>query len=147
MLFSSLPAFAAIRPENATMLLRSTAFVCALTAGAAAYGDELKRVTVHDLAPGSHVEFTNADRVYRAEVTDPTTGEAKLTASSDGVKFSAPRTVFLLGATQGQVAESGGITFVKMNQLQAGLRVELGLGSLEQQDRYLTDPIRSIRVE
>jgi hypothetical protein len=31
--------------------------------------------------------------------------------------------------------------------LQAGLRLELGLGSLEQQDRYLTEPIRSIRVE
>ena len=129
------------------MLLRSTAFVCALTAGAAAHGDELKRVTLHDLAPGSHVEFTTADRMYRAEVTNPATGEAKLAASTDGVKFSEARTVYLLGATQGQVAESGGITFVKMNQLQAGLRLELGFGSLEQQDRYLTEPIRSIRVE
>ena len=129
------------------MLLRSTAFVCALTAGAAAHGDELKRVMVRDLSPGSHVEFSTADHVYRAEVTDPATGEAKLAASTDGVKFSEPRTVFLLGATQGQFAESGGLTFVKMNQLQAGLRLELGFGSLEQQDRYLTEPIRSIRVE
>ena len=129
------------------MLLRGTALVCAITAGAAAHGDEIKRVVLHDLPAGSKLEFATSDRIYRAEVTNPATGEAKLAASADGIKFSEARTVFLLGATQGQNAEAGGQMFVKMDQVQTGLRLELGLGSLEAQDRYLTDPIRSIRVD
>jgi hypothetical protein len=35
---------------------------------------------------------------------------------------------------------------VKMNQLQTGLCVELGVGSLDQRDRRLTEPLRWIRV-
>ena len=54
------------------------------------------------LNPGSRFEISTTDRVYRGEMVDPTTGEARLAASRDGVQFSEPQTVFLLGATQGR---------------------------------------------
>jgi hypothetical protein len=129
------------------MLLRSTTLLCALLATTLARADELKRLAVGELAAGSRVEIATSDRVYRAEIANPSTGEARLAASTDGVTFSEPKTVFLLGSTQGRVSEAGGVMLVKMNQLQTGLRLELGVGSMEQRDRYLTEPIRSLRVE
>jgi hypothetical protein len=53
----------------------------------------------------------------------------------------------VLGATQGQPADSGGLMLVKMHQLQTGLRMELGIGSLEEHDRRVTEPIKTIRIE
>ena len=129
------------------MLLRSTTLLCALLATTLARADEVKRLAVGELATGSRVEIATSDRVYRAEIANPSTGEARLMASTDGVKFSEPLTVFLLGSTQGRVPEAGGVMLVKMNQLQTGLRLELGVGSMEARDRYLTEPIRSLRVE
>ena len=63
------------------------------------------------------------------------------------MKFSQPITVFLLGATQGRAPEAGGLMLVKMNQLQTGMRLELGVGSLDANQRFVTEPIQDIRVE
>ena len=104
-------------------------------------------MNLNNLTPGSRFEIATNDRFYRAEIVDSTTGEARLAASTDGVRFTEPRTVFLLGATQGRSTEAGGLMLVKMNTLQTGLCVELGLGSLDQRDRQLTEPVRSIRVQ
>ncbi len=100
-----------------------------------------------NLNSGSRFEIATTDRVYRGEMVDPTTGEARLSASRDGVQFSEPATVFLLGSTQGRQAEAGGLMLVKMNQLQTGMRVELGLGSLQESDRCVTEPIQSLHVD
>ena len=37
--------------------------------------------------------------------------------------------------------------FVKMNKVQTGLRLELGVGSLDEKDRAVTEPVRSIQME
>ena len=128
------------------MLLRCGALVCALAVQAVADGGELSRLTVGELSPGSRLEITTTDRVYQGEIVDPTTGETRMSASWDGVRFTEPRTVFLLGATQGRYAEAGGLMLVKMNQLQRGMRMELGVGSLHERNRHLTAPVRSIEV-
>lgn len=134
--------------ENATMSLRLTALFCALTVGAlSARADDVAHVKVGDIARGSRLEFSTTGHVYRGEMVDPATGEVRLAASTDGVRFTAPQTVFLLGATQGRAPEAGGLMLVKMNQLQTGLCMELGVGSLNESDRRLTEPLRSIRVE
>jgi hypothetical protein len=129
------------------MLLRSTALLCALAAGAIARGDDVKQITLGNLNPGSRFEISTTDRVYRGEMVDPTTGEARLAASRNGVEFSQPQTVFLLGSTQGRQAEAGGLMLVKMNQLQTGMRVELGLGSLQDSDRCVTEPVRALHLD
>jgi hypothetical protein len=129
------------------MLLRSTALLCALAATAIARGDDVRQIQLGNLNPGSRFEISTTDRVYRGEMVDPTTGEARLAASRNGVQFSQPQTVFLLGATQGRQAEASGLMLVKMNQLQTGMCVELGLGSLEESDRCITEPVRALHVD
>jgi hypothetical protein len=129
------------------MSLRLTACVCALFVSAGVRADDVSRVKLSDLARGSRFRITTAEQVYRGELLDPKTGEAKLAVSDDGQQFSPPRIVYVLGATQGQDVESGGLTLVKMHQLQTGLRMELGVGSLEEQDRRVTEPIKAIRIE
>jgi hypothetical protein len=120
--------------------------MCALFASAVARADDSSSIKLRELARGSRFRIATADRVYRGELVDPKTGEAQLAVSDDDQQFSQPRTVYLLGATQG-LSESGGLTLVKMNQLQIGLRMELGVGSLDQRDRRVTEPIKSIRID
>jgi hypothetical protein len=129
------------------MLLRNTALLCALAAAANARADDVKQIRLENLNPGSRFEISTTNRVYRGEMVDPTTGEARLAASRDGAQFSEPQTVFLLGATQGRQAQAGGLMLVKMNQLQTGMCIELGLGSLQDADRCVTEPVRSLHID
>jgi hypothetical protein len=144
LIFSS--AFA-LSTRSIIMLIRSTAFLCALAAVTMARAGDVGQVNLSEMQPGSRFEISTADLVYRGELINPATGEAHLAASRNGTQFSEPQTVFLLGATQGRTAEAGGLMLVKMNQLQTGLCVELGLGSLQEADRYLTAPIQSLHME
>jgi hypothetical protein len=129
-----------------TALFCAVTFCCAFADGRIARSNEVKHLMLSEMAPGSQFEITTNDRIYRGEMVDAATGEVRLAASLDGVRFTEPRTVFLLGATQGRAPETGGLMLVKMNTLQTGLCVELGLGSLSERDRQLTQPVRSIRV-
>jgi hypothetical protein len=129
------------------MFTRSFALVCAVLSGATVWGGEVNNLTVSDLAAGSRLEIATLDRVYRAEVVDPTSGETRMTVSSSQGPTAEPATVFLLGATQGRMAEAGGLMLVKMGQVHPGLRIELGVGSLDEHNRVLTEPVKSIRVD
>ncbi|HEY2761813.1 MAG TPA: hypothetical protein VGI75_13750 [Pirellulales bacterium] len=129
------------------MTLRLAVVFCALGIASMAKAGDLERVKLSDIPAGSFFEFTTADHVYQGLLVDPSTGEVQLKASKDGQQFTAPRTMFLLGATQGRQADANGIMLVKMNQLQTGMSIELGVGSLDQRDRQMTEPVRSIRVE
>lgn len=128
------------------MSLRLTACVCALFASSAARADDVSSIKLGDLARGSRFRIATAEQVYRGELIDPATGETKLAVSDDGQQFSPPRIVYVLGATQAQSADSG-LMLVKMNRLQTGLRMELGVGSLDERDRRVTEPVKSIRIE
>jgi hypothetical protein len=129
------------------MSLRLITCVCALLASAAARADDVSSVKLSELARGSRFRIATAEQVYRGELIDPATGETKLAVSDDGQQFSPPRIVYVLGATHGQSADSGGLMLVKMNRLQAGLRMELGIDSLDERDRRVTEPVKSIRIE
>jgi hypothetical protein len=129
------------------MTLRLAVVFCALAVGSVVSAGDVSRVKLSEIPAGSFFEFATADHVYQGLLVDPATGEAQLKASTDGQKFTEPQTVYLLGATQGRQADANGIMLVKMNQLQTGMSVELGVGSMDERDRRLTEPVRSIRVE
>jgi hypothetical protein len=129
------------------MLKRPAAFLLLLFIATAVRANDVKRLVVSDLAPGSRFELVTADHIYRGQCVDPTTGETRLAVSDDGVQFSSPHTVFLLGATQGPQSEAGGLMLVKMNQVQTGMRLELGVDSLSQDHRRVTERVSAIRVE
>lgn len=136
------------------MLLRCAITCCAVSFGAVNYsfGDESRagecdRLCIKDLKPGDLLEVVTSDAIYRAQLLDPTTGETRMVASSDGLEFSQPHTVYLLGATQGRNADAGGLMLVKMNEVKKGMRLELGVGSLGQADRRITQTVQSIRVD
>jgi len=108
---------------------------------------DVSSIKLSDLARGSKFRIATTEQVYRGEIVDPTTGETKLAVSDDGQQFSPPRVVYVLGATQGQSTDSGSLMLVKMNQLQTGLRMELGIGSLDERDRRVSEPVKAIRIE
>src|SRR5215813_592156 len=83
-------AFALSTRENVTMLVRSTVLLCALAVTAVARADDVRQLTLGNMHSGSRFEISTADRVYRAELIDPATGETRLAASRDGVQFSQP---------------------------------------------------------
>src|SRR5262245_33543724 len=132
--YSSVPCIRSNPLGESIMFLRFAAFMCALCASTASFSDDVQQVRIRDLTAGSRFEFSTAEHVYRGEIVNPITGEARLAASADGLHFTLPQSVFLLGATQGRSAETGELMLVKMDLLQTGLRVELGLGSLDERD-------------
>ncbi len=129
------------------MLIRGALGLCALAASTAIAGDDVDRFRFQKLQPGSRFEIATTDRVFRGEMLDPKTGETRMTASWDGVMFTEPRTVFLLGATQGPTPEAGGLMLVKMHEVRSGMAMELGVGSLDEKDRMVTGPVHAIRIE
>jgi len=129
------------------MFIRGAVSFCALAAGSALAADDHERFRLKDLNPGSRFEIATSDRLFRGELLDPKTGETRMTASWDGVMFTEPRTVFLLGATQGRTPAAGGLMMVKMHEVQSGLGMELGVGSMSEKDRIVTGPVHSIRIE
>jgi hypothetical protein len=129
------------------MLMRGAVSFCALAAGTVMAADDVDRFRLKDLNPGSRFEIATTDRVFRGELLDPKTGETRMTASWDGVMFTEPRTVFLLGATQGRQPQAGGLMLVKMHEVQSGMALELGVGSMDEKNRMVTGPVHAIRVE
>jgi hypothetical protein len=136
------------------MLLRCAITCCAVSFGAVtgsfgdiACGGELDHLSIKNLKPGDQLEVVTSDAVYRAQLLDPSTGETRMVVSTDGLEFSEPQTVYLLGATQGPYAEAGGLMLVKMNEVKKGMRLELGVGSLGKSDRRITQPVQLIRKD
>lgn len=130
------------------MLLRMAAIAalsfCAATAQAA--GENQRVLSLDTLAAGQSLEITTADRVLRCDLINPVTGEALVSGSWDGKNFGTQRRVFLLGATQGQQPGSGGLTLILMHEVREGMRVELGMGSLDERDRRVTTPVQSVKL-
>jgi hypothetical protein len=96
------------------------------------------------LGPGRKFEIQTADRIFRGQMIDPATGECQLAVSTDGESFSSSRTVYLLGATAGRQANQ---LFVVMREVRVGMRMELGLGDLEQRHRHITGEVVSIALD
>lgn len=111
--------------------------------GAGATGAEVGSLSHDRLATGQKFEIQTADRVYRGEMVDRSTGQCQLASSTDGTTFTPARTVYLLGATAGRQARQ---MLVVMHAVKIGQKMELGLGDLEQKNRHVTAEVQGIRV-
>ena len=115
----------------------------ALVTMAGSGGAEVTSLSHGQMSPGRKFEIHTADRTFRGQMIDPATGECQLTVSADGETFSPARTAFLLGATAGRQANQ---LFVVMREVRVGMRMELGLGDLEQRHRLITGEVTSIAL-
>ena len=92
---------------------------------------------------GRKFEIRTVDRTFRGQMVDPATGECQMAVSTDGESFSSPRTIYLLGATAGRQANQ---MLVMMREVKVGLKMELGLGDLEQRHRHITSEVTAIAL-
>lgn len=88
---------------------------------------------------------TGHEAVYHARVKDVLKGETRMTENYNGVT-SKPHTVYIVGCGQGDQPNAGGLKLVFMWEIRVGLKMELGVDSMEQKDRRYTGAVTSIRL-
>jgi hypothetical protein len=115
----------------------------ALATMTAAADTEVTSLSHVQMGVGRKFEIRTVDRTFRGVLIDTATGECQMAVSADGETFSSPRTVYLLGATAGRQANQ---LFVMMREVKVGLKMELGLGDLEQRHRHITGDVTSIAL-
>lgn len=125
------------------MLCRSAAALAVLACASVGSAREVKSFSPYQLEVGQRFEIQTEDCLYRGELLDRSTGEARLAVAADGEHFGPEQPVFLLGATQGR---QDGYLLVLMRQVKAGLKMELGVGDLAEEHRQVTAPVTSIRL-
>jgi len=103
-------------------------------------------LTYGQMRPGQQFEIATANQVFRGEFIDPATGECRAAMARAGEPWGAPHRLWLLGATQGAHAGSGGLQLTFMHQVRVGMKMELGMGSLNPENRIVTEPVRSITL-
>ena len=120
----------------------------AILCGAAqsAQTGEVDELAIDQLPRGRQIEIRTAAQSYRIEMIDRSTGAARAKLSADGKNYADAQTIYLLGATRGRQQDDGGITLVLMHQVKVGMSMELGIGSLEEADRWISAPVKRITV-
>ncbi len=125
------------------MMGHSVSVLFALATLAAAADKEVPSFCNSQLAVGQKFEIQTADCVYRGELVDRASGQCQLTSSVDGKNFTPPRTVYLLGATAGRQARQ---MLVLMHEVKVGMKMELGLGDLDERHRQITSEVKAIKL-
>ncbi len=125
------------------MMGHSAAVLYALATMASTFSTEVASLSHSQLTAGQKFEVQTADRVYRGELVDRSTGECQMQSSPDGANFTPPRTVYLLGATAGRQARQ---MLVLMHEVKVGQKMELGIGDLEAKNRRVTGEVQRIRL-
>ena len=125
------------------MMGHSASVLFALATMAAAADTEVASLSHHQLAVGQKFEIQTVDRVYRGELVDRATGQCRLATSADGASFTAPRSVYLLGATAGSQDRQ---MLVLMHDVKVGLKMELGIGDLDAKNRHITSEVKAIKL-
>ena len=115
-------------------------------AARAAQTREIEELSIDELPPGQQIEIQTTARFYRIEMIDQSTGAAQANVSIDGQKYGEPQRLYLLGATWGRQQGDGGITLVIMHRVKVGMSMELGIRSLEEADRWISSPVKRIRL-
>jgi len=98
------------------------------------------------MRPGQQFEIATTDQVIRGALIDPATGECLAATARAGNRFGAPRRLWLLGATQGTQPGAGGLQLTFMHQVRVGMKMEVGVGDLDRENRIVTQPVRSITL-
>ena len=125
------------------MMGHSASVLFALATMAAAADKEVPSLCHSQMAVGQKFEIQTADCVYRGELVDRASGQCQLASSVDGTNFTPPRTVFLLGATAGRHARQ---MLVLMHEVKVGMKMELGLGDLDEKHRQITSEVKAIKL-
>jgi hypothetical protein len=128
--------------EIRIMMGQSVLFALA-TMAAALEDREVPSICHSQLAAGQKFEIETEDHVFRAQLVNRSTGECQMALSADGRNFTPARTVYLLGATAGPQPPQ---MLVLMHEVKVGLKMELGLGDLEQKHRLITGEVKAIRL-
>ena len=126
------------------MLGHSGWLLVALATTAVAADTEVASVSYRRWEVGQKFEIRTADHVYRGQLVDRATGQCRMSTSTDGQNFTSPSTVYLLGATAGRQQRQ---MLVLMHDVKVGMKMELGLGNLEQKHRQITSEVTAIRLE
>jgi hypothetical protein len=125
------------------MMGHSASLLFSLATMAAAGNTEVISLAQSRLAVGQKFEIQTTGCAYRGHIVDRATGKCQLATSLDGENFSPPQTVYLLGATAGRQANQ---TLIMMHEIKVGMKMELGLGDLEQKNREITSEVTAIRL-
>lgn len=125
------------------MFGESVSLLFALATMAVAGNTEVPTLSHSRMAAGQKFEIQTADHYYRGRLVDRATGQCELAISTDGENFSQPSTVYLLGATSGRQSNQ---MLVLMHEIKVGLKMELGVGDLEQKNREITSEVKAIRL-
>ena len=104
---------------------------------------EIQQVDFHFLAPNTEIRLRTETQILDLKIVDPDQGIAIVRISRDGREFASPRSVILLGATQGR--QQGALSLVEMGVIRQGLKLELGIGDLRVENRVHTKKL--MRVE
>jgi hypothetical protein len=107
---------------------------------------ELSRLYLDDLQAGQQIAVETEHAAYVFQWVDAATGETLARASLDGGPMAKTHRVYLLGSTWGAQPGDGGITLVLMRQLRVGMPMELGINTLDENDRRLSSKVKSIRL-
>ena len=124
------------------MIGHSAAVFFALAMMAAAGDTEVSSFAHDDVAVGQAFQIETTDQIFRGQLLDRSTGECQMTISSGG-RLAPSRTVYLFGATAGRQDRQ---MLVLMHKVKVGLRMELGLDDLEQENRLITGKVKAIKL-
>lgn len=122
------------------MFRACTASVALLLASAAEANDSIR---YRGLSVGQQFEIKTDRAVYHGKLVNPKTGECQMRMGLADSRLDEPQTVYLLGATQGRQAK---ILLVRMHEVQVGMSMELGIGGLADENRYITSPVREVKL-
>ena len=126
------------------MIGHSASMLVALVSLATAADARLASLSHRQMAAGQTFEIQTADRVFRGQMIDRHTGECRMAISRRRRTFGRPAKVYLLGATAGPQGQQ---MMVLMRQVKVGLKMELGMGDLEEKNRQLTGEVTAIRLD
>ena len=125
------------------MMAHSASLLFALATMAATADKDVTSFSHRQLSPGQTFEIQTVDRIYRGQLLDRATGKCQLISSADGEHFTAPSTVYLLGATGGEQERQ---MLVVMHQVKVGMKVELAVGDLNAEHRQITSEVKAIKL-
>lgn len=118
-------------------------YVCAcVVALLGADASATESLSISRLANGQRFEIQTEDCAYVAELVDRTTGQCRMRVT-DGKNLTPQRTVYIVGATRGVQDR---LTFLRMHEVQVGLKLELGLDDLAEANRAHTTTVMSIKL-
>lgn len=130
-------------------MVRMATALAALVVGVSpslADDEQVTSLRLNSLTPGQMLRITTEYREYRIELLDVHSGESLVSASTDGIQFCKPETMFIVGATRGRQVDDGGFSLVLMGEIYEGQRIEWGRGSLAPEDRGTTSPVQSVWI-